>query len=167
MSHQGTFTLLLTKQDFKFSCAHFIVFGAERAELLHGHNYQVGVEIRGGSLSGEGLLIDLERFKTRIRKACARLDNRTLIPSRSAHLAVEQRAGGVEITFRDRRYRLPEGDVLILPEVNTSIEVLARVLWRELAQALEEPAATELGVNVSQTSGQSCWYRAPLRRPAS
>ncbi len=167
MSHHATFTILLAKQDFKFSCAHFIVFSAEHAELLHGHNYQVSVELSGRTLDDEGLLIDLARFKKRIRDACARLDTHTLIPSRSRHLEIARGDGSVEFTFRDRRYRFPEDDVLVLSEVNTSIEVLAKMLWGELATALEEPSVDELGVSVSQTSGQSCWYRAPIRPPAS
>lgn len=167
MSPPETFTLLLAKQDFKFSCAHFIVFGEDRAELLHGHNYQVAVEVEGSGLDDEGLLIDLARFKRKIRQACARLDSRTLIPSRSRHLSVERRQGGVEVTFRDRRYRFPEGDVVFLDEVNTSIEVLARMLWRQLAEELDATRVELLAVAVSQTPGQSCRYRAPIRRPAS
>lgn len=162
MNEKASFTLVLDKQDFKFSCAHFIVFGDQRAELLHGHNYRLGVELRGRALDGEGLLIDLERAKAAIREVCARLDSRTLVPSRNRHLAVERRAGGVEIVFRDRAYRFPEGDVLVLPEVNTSVEVLARMLWRELAAALAEPGIEEMGVAVSGTPGQTCWFRAPL-----
>ncbi len=55
----------------------------------------------------------------------------------------------------------------MLTEVNTSIEVLTRMLWGELAAALEEPAGDQLGVSVLQTTGQSCRYQASLRRPAS
>lgn len=163
MSDGATYTLILAKQDFKFSCAHFIVFDAERAELLHGHNYRLTVELRGRSLDGEGLLLDMARVKSLIRSACARLDNRTLVPGASRHVAVERRGGGVEVAFRDRRYRFPDDDVLILDEPNTSIEVLARMLWRELAAALDEPRVDELAVSVSQTRGQECRYRAPLR----
>lgn len=162
MSHPATFTFVLDKQDFKFSCAHFIVFAADRAELLHGHNYRLAVELSGQGIDEEGLMLDLERVKATIRAVCARLDSRTLVPTRSRHLAVERRDGSVEITFRERSYRFPEGDVLLLEQINTSIEVLARMLWQELAAALEEPGIEELAVSVSGTSGQACGYRAPL-----
>ena len=107
-------------------------------------------------------MLDLERVKATIRAVCARLDSRTLVPTQSRHLAVERRDGSVEITFRERSYRFPEGDVLLLEQINTSIEVLARMLWQELAAALEEPGIEELAVSVSGTSGQACGYRAPL-----
>lgn len=167
MSDDATFTLLLAKQDFKFSCAHFLIFDAERAELLHGHNYHVRVEMRGRSLNEEGLLADMAGAKRVIRAACARLDNRTLVPLKSHHLTIERRGGSVELTFGERSYRFPEADLFLLDEANTSIEVLSRMLWRELAEELDSPRIEELAVSVSQTAGQECWYRGPLRRPAS
>ena len=167
MNDEPTFTVLLAKQDFKFSCAHFLVFDAERAELLHGHNYQVRVELAGRSLDDEGLMVDLARLKSRIRRACARLDSRTLVPGRSRQLAVDRRDGGVAVRFRDRGYRFPEGDVLVLDEINISIEVLARMLWRELSEGLDEPRVEQLAVGVSQTEGQECWYRAAVPSSAS
>ncbi|MEM7582776.1 MAG: 6-carboxytetrahydropterin synthase [Acidobacteriota bacterium] len=162
MSGQTYFTLVLAKQDFKFSCAHFLVFDAEHAELLHGHNYQVEVELSGPSLNEEGLLADMARTKARIRRACARLDNHTLVPQRSPHVTVDRRADHVEIRFLERRYRFPLEDVVLLDQVNTSVEVLARMLWQQLAEGLDEPGVEELAVSVSQTSGQSCWYRARI-----
>ncbi len=162
MSQDPIFTLVLAKQDFKFSCAHFLVFDSDNAELLHGHNYQVSVELHGHSLNEEGLLADMARAKARIRRACARLDNRTLVPVRNRHLTVVRGDDHVEIRFRERCYRFPMADVVLLDQINTSVEVLARMLWRELVEGLDEPGVEELGVSVSQTSGQSCWYRAAV-----
>lgn len=163
MNDEATYTLRLAKPDFGFSCAHFIVFGADRAELLHGHNYRVSVEIRGRALDEEGLLIDLGEVKSMLRRACRRLDGRTLVPSGNRHLGVTARDGGVEVVFGERRYRFPAEDVLLLSETNTSIEILARMLWRELAAALRGPRIDELVVSVSQTRGQECSFRASVR----
>lgn len=159
----GTFTLVLAKEDFKFSCGHFTLFDAERAELLHGHNYQVAVELSGPALDDEELLVDFAAVKSKIRAACARLDSHTLVPARSRHLRVVEEGGSVEVAYRDRRYRLPTEDVILLPLANTSIEALARMLWRELASEVEWPAVEAMGVCVAETAGQSCWYRAPVR----
>lgn len=159
-----TFTLLLAKEDFKFSCAHFTLFGPDDAELLHGHNYQVGIEIEGTELDEEGLLVSFPPIKERIRSLCAQLDSYTLIPSESPHLEIESDAGDVQIRYGDRTYRLPAQDVRLLPIVNTSIEVMARMLWNDLTDGLELPGVDRLGISVSETAGQSCWYRAPLPR---
>lgn len=162
MREDGTTTLVLAKEDFKFSCAHFTIFGADRAELLHGHNYQMQVELAGRMLDDEGLLTDCERAKAAIRSLCSRMDNRILIPARSTHLQIAEADGSVELRFRDRSYRLPTGDVLLLPLVNTSIELLARMLWHDLVGEFDPRHVEALGVNVSETAGQSCWYHASL-----
>ena len=90
MSEAGTYTLILAKEDFKFSSAHFTLFGRETAELLHGHNYQVGVELSGRKLDNDGLLADFPSVKTTIRAFCERLDSKTLIPGESPHLQVRE-----------------------------------------------------------------------------
>lgn len=162
MSEQGIYTLILAKEDFKFSSAHFTLFGRETAELLHGHNYQVGVELTGPQLE-DGLLADFPSVKGTIRAFCERLDSKTLIPSESPYLQVREEDGGVEVIFDDRRYRFPSADVLILPLVNTTIEVFAKMLWLELVESVPLPGITELGVQVGETAGQSCWYRAALK----
>ena len=158
-----SYTLVLAKEDFKFSSAHFTLFSAETAEHLHGHNYQVQVEIVGRELDEEGLLVGFAEVKGAIRALCQAFDSRTLVPTRSPHLEIERREGNVAVRFRSRSYSFPEEDVVLLPTVNTSIELLARHLWRELARALPASGTVEgLGVNVRETAGQGCWYRAPL-----
>lgn len=165
-SSAPVFRLRLAKEDFKFSAAHFTLFPDGSAELLHGHNYQLTVELGGEDLDEVGLLCDLARLKVAIRAACEHLDERTLVPAESSALQVAPKDGGESLEFRcgERTYRLPAADVLLLPLVNTSIELLAEHLWRELA--VEARACgrglTDLSVEVAETAGQSCRYRAAL-----
>ncbi len=157
------FTIRLAKEDFKFSAAHFTLFPDGRAELLHGHNYRVRVRLAGRELGEEGILVDVARVKRRIRAACAALDERTLIPTETDRLAVARdESGGVEIWYGDRRYRVPEQDVVLLPLENVSMELLARRLWDEVADELTGTAVEELAVEVEETPGQSCEYRAAV-----
>lgn len=168
MSEDGNYTLILAKEDFKFSSAHFTLFGDHDAELLHGHNYQVGVELSGRNLGEEGLLADFPSVKGAIRSFCERLDSRTLIPGESPHLEISEQGGGVEVVFSDRRYLFPASDVLVLPVVNTTIEVFAKMLWLEVVATVPLPRIERLGVSVGETAGQSCWYRAtPTLLPES
>lgn len=160
---EGVYTLELAKEDFKFSCAHFTLFGPHEAELLHGHNYQVAVEIVGRHLDHEGMLASFLEVKTAIRAACRRLDSLTLIPALSHHLQIGESPGGVEVRFHDRRYVFPEKDVLLLPIANTSVELFARMLWQELVAKVPTHNLEALGVRVAETAGQSCWFRAPVR----
>jgi 6-pyruvoyltetrahydropterin/6-carboxytetrahydropterin synthase len=159
---RGTYTLRLAKEDFKFSCAHFTVFGPDEAELLHGHNYQVEIELTGKHLDEEGLLASFVEVKAAIRLACKRLDSKTLIPALSRHLDIRDRPQAVEVRYRDRLYVLPDQDVLLLPIANTSIELFARMFWQELVSSVDLSKLDSLGVSVAETAGQSCYFRAPL-----
>jgi len=156
------YRVILAKEDFKFSAAHFTLFGDGRAELLHGHNYRVRAELSGGGLDGEGLLVDIEAFKRVLRARCAGLDSRTLIPGESARVEWTRRdeadADAVEVRCGERRYRFPSADVLVLPLANTSIELLARMLWGELAPHLAGSRVESLAIAVEETAGQECWY---------
>lgn len=155
------YRIVLAKEDFKFACAHFTIFGDGRAELLHGHNYQVQVELSGSSLDEEGLLVDIDVFKKALRGLCARLDSRTLLPADSPRLQWTRDGGdegSIEVRFGARGYRLPAEDALLLPLVNTSIELLARMVWEEMAPQLRGSRVEHLAVAVEETAGQRCWY---------
>ncbi len=161
MSLRG-YQVVLTKEDFKFSVAHFTVFGADRAERLHGHNYRVSVFLAGKSTDSLGLLVNLEDLKQVIRRICADLDGKTLVPTDCSLLQVTRDAGRIDVCFGVRQYRFPEEDALLLPIVNTSIEELAFYIWKELAPSLDTSRVTELIVEVGETKGQSCRYGAAL-----
>lgn len=166
------FRIVLAKEDFKFSAAHFTLFAGGRAELLHGHNYRVQVELAGHELDEEGLLVDLESFKKLLRGVCAGLDSRTLLPGESARLDWRRDGDAIEVQCGERRYRFPSADTLVLPLANTSMELLARMIWGDLAAGLRREqgegetqsagAVDFLAVSVEESSGQRCWYEDRL-----
>lgn len=158
----SVFTLRLAKEDFKFSVAHFTVFGAEEGEALHGHNYRVTVEVAGHGLDELGLLVPVARLKQSIRAACRRLDDKTLIPERCPHLEIDIDGDVAVVRFAGRTYTLPAAEVRLLPLENTTIELLARLLWEELAPELRELPVHRLAVTVDETAGQGCRYEAAL-----
>ena len=158
MSALPRYRIVLAKEDFKFSAAHFTLWDGGGGELLHGHNYQVQVELAGAELDGAGLLADIERCKRSLRALCARLDSRTLLPAASDRLRCTRRGDVVEARLGDRCYSFPAADTLLLPLVNTSIELLARMLWHDLAPELRGSRVEVLAVAVEESPGQSCWY---------
>ena len=133
----SAFAIRLAKQDFKFSVAHFTIFGPESAEPLHGHNYRLALEVEGEAVNELGLLADCDRLKRAARAACAALDDKMLLAESSPHLAIGKsggRHGGngqatVAVRFADREYRFPEDEVLLLPVANVTMELLARWAW--------------------------------------
>ncbi len=156
-------TLRLAKPDFKFAAAHFTWFADGSAERLHGHNYRVGVTLTGAQLGADGMLVEARVVKDEVRRLCAALDERVLLPEASARVAIEARGGELEVRVAGRGYRIPAGDALRLPIPNVTVECLAQHLWRELARAFPGLAADALAVEVAESEGQSAVYEAPLR----
>lgn len=156
------YRIVLAKEDFKFSAAHFTLFANGGAELLHGHNYRVRVELAGSDLDGEGLLLDIESFKRELRRLCSALDSRTLIPGESRRLCWSRDGDAIDVRCGERTYRFPAADTLLLPLANTSIELLARMLWGDLAPHLAGSRVDVLAVSVEESAGQRCWYEERL-----
>ncbi len=156
------FTLRLAKQDFKFSVAHFTIFGVDRAEPLHGHNYQLALELEGDTVDEHGLLADCDRFKRAARAVCAALDDKVLLAADSPYVAISAGDGNLSVRFADREYRFPEPETLRLPLANVSMELLARWVWERLAREAVGTAVRALTVEIEETPGQLCRYRKAI-----
>ena len=159
----GTYSLRLGKEDFKFSAAHFTVFGEDEAEALHGHNYRLTVEMTGSEVDELEFMVPMAAAKRDIRAQCAALDEKVLLPAECPLLQLEQ-GETVTVTFGQRRYELPSSEVVLLPVANVTVEALARLLWQRLTDrwgSLRDRVET-LEVTVAETRGQSASYRRNL-----
>ncbi len=162
MSASTRFTLRLAKSDFKFAAAHFTWFADGSAERLHGHNYRVSVAVSGERLAADGMLVEARLVKDEVRKLCAALDERVLLPEPGAAVAIAAHGAEVEARVAGRTYRFPEGDVVRLPLPNVTVEGLALHVWRELARALARLPLDSLAVEIAESDGQSAQVEAKL-----
>ena len=154
-----TYSLLLEKEYFKFSCAHFLIFPNGEKERLHGHNYHVRCEI-SGELTDKGILIDFIQVKPFIRELCDYLDEHWIIPEHNSILTYNHRDDGhTEVQFNDMKYLAPSEEIIVLPINNTSAENLAawfaRSLHSKLVDEFGSMRVKMLRIYVSETSGQS------------
>ena len=155
------------KEYFKFSAAHFLIFPDGEAERLHGHNYHVQVEVES-ALTQHGLVLDFKLVKPIVRELCNQLDEHFLVPGEHPVLSARSdAAGSIEVRYRERRYLVPEADVIVLPINNTSSENLAAWLGRELLARIAERfpgvEVERLRVGVEETSGQRGVYECRPR----
>ena len=172
MDHEATdprasnaaFGAELAKEDFKFSAAHFTLFGPERAEGLHGHNYRVEVAFWGAALDDLGFLADFAAVKRAIRGLCAAWDEKILIASDAPFLEVERAGESVEIRYADREYRVPAKETELLPIRNITVEALSLLFWQRLASEAcwRDSSVHRLRVAIAETSGQGASYSADL-----
>ena len=156
------FTIEVAKDYFNFASAHFLIFANGRREPLHGHNYQVSVAMEG-ELDGAGIVLDFITFKPLVKAICDNLDHRTLIQTKSPAITVEERGREVEITYKKQRLLLPRGDVILLPVINTSTELLAEHIAKQIRQRVRKQFAqtkiTSMEVGVEEARGQRGFFR--------
>jgi 6-pyruvoyltetrahydropterin/6-carboxytetrahydropterin synthase len=154
------YTVHLAKELFKFSCSHFTILSAEHAERLHGHNYQVRVDITVAKVdSALGFAFDFNSVKPLIRKICESLDERILLPAQSPYLKIKTAGAQVEASFGKKNYSFPADDTLVLPLSNITSEELARYICeRLLSEMTALPHWTSVAVQVEETLGQSVTY---------
>lgn len=163
------YRISLAKENFKFSCSHFTIFGSTEAERLHGHNYYVLVDLELTSLDQElGMAFDFNLVKPVIRRVADSLDELVLLPSRSNHLKIEAKADRVRATFATgKMYDLPAEDVKILPVVNVTSEELARFFAEELTEELkkvkEAARIRSISIGIEETRGQTVYFEQPFK----
>lgn len=151
-------TLHLAKQNFKFSAAHFLIFDENRAERLHGHNYQVKVDL--GLPSEEewkalGFFVDFTVFKKEIKETLDLWDEMVLLPKDHPDMKIEAREKSLEVHFRDRFYVFPANEVVLLPLTNTSVEQLSKWLAEKFYHRFSAHQVKGVRVFVEETQGQS------------
>jgi 6-pyruvoyltetrahydropterin/6-carboxytetrahydropterin synthase len=150
------FTIHLAKEPFKFSCSHFTILSPEKAERLHGHNYQLRVDIEVDHVDPKlGFAFDFNAVKPMIRSFCDELDERILIPTKSPFLKLIEAGETLDVRFGSKQYSFPLIDTLRLPLTNITTEELARFAWQRLAVDFkDQPRWTSLLVHVEETRGQ-------------
>ena len=152
----------LSKEYFKFSAAHFLIFPDCTSERLHGHNYRVQCEVEA-RLTRFGLVLDFKEIKPVVLALCDELDEHWLVPGEHPVLTHAQRPDGVtEVRYGKLYYAAPTCDVIVLPINNTSSENLAtwfgRELHRRIAARFEDLDMMRLRVSIEETSGQAGVY---------
>ena len=154
------YTIHLAKEPFKFSCSHFTILSSEHAERLHGHNYQMRVDISLDKVDPKlGMAFDFNAVKPKIRMICDELDERILLPTNSPYLKISEEGAQLRAVFNQKTYVFPAEDCLRLPLTNVTSEELSRYMCERLFAMLKEQSFwTSIQVEVEETRGQSVSY---------
>ena len=159
----------ITKDYLVFSAAHFITYAGDICERLHGHNYRVAVEVHG-PLDENHYVVDFIAVRKTLEQIIQAWDHHMLLPTRHPEIRVLHSSDTsygeqVEVTFRDRRWMFPREDCVLLDIPNTTTELLAELIGKQLQAAIETETSTrpsEIRVAVDENHGQwGVWrYRA-------
>ena len=158
----STYKIHVSKDYLLFCAAHFITYDGV-CEPLHGHNYRASVTLEGDTQADQ-LVFNFVTLKRALRQLVDQLDHRTLLPATNPHFTLSHANHEITVNVGDRRYVLPEADVLVLPIPNTTAELLAKYLADQLRAVLSEAAnLTACEMTVDEVEGQSATYREVWR----
>lgn len=157
-----SFSIEVAKDYFNFASAHFLIFSNGQREPLHGHNYQVSI-VMEGELDPAGVVLDFISFKPLVKRICDGLDHRTLIQTASPVITLRQRPHEIELRYKQQKIILPRQDVLLLPLINTSTELLAEYvagqIRRRVRRNFPKSQIRYLEVGVEEARGQRGFFR--------
>ncbi|MCS6838612.1 MAG: 6-carboxytetrahydropterin synthase [Bdellovibrionaceae bacterium] len=156
------------KQNLKFSSAHFLIFDAQRAERLHGHNYQLSLQIWFPSekldQSQLGYLINFSQLKMQLKSLVDLWDEKVLLPQFNQEFKVsEYNAETWLVHFRNRVYAFPKEEVVWLPVTNTSVESLSRILAHNCFLQLKDSGFKKLEIFLEETPGQGASFEIEIK----
>lgn len=150
------FHVSLEKDNLVFSAAHFITFNGDVCESLHGHNYRVKCEVFG-PLDENGYVVDFIALRDALAEIVAALDHHVVLPTQHPLIKVAQDDDEVLVTFREKRWIFPLDNCVMLPIANTTAELMAEYIGRQLMDRTREKfgnSITKLTVAVDENRGQ-------------
>lgn len=160
------FSVTVAKEYLTFSAAHFITLAGHQCESLHGHNYRVGVTVSGTVDLDSGFVVDFGVIKEVVKPLISAVDHRVLLPSRNAKLEFREEGDLLVVIYRGaHRFTFPRAHVALVPVTDTTAELLAEYLARQVGEGLAAQGlatVTELQLEVEESVGQSAGYRIEL-----
>jgi 6-pyruvoyltetrahydropterin/6-carboxytetrahydropterin synthase len=158
---EAQFSIKVYKQYFNFAASHFMIFENGTREPLHGHNYRVMFRGVAPQLSGD-MVFDFLDIKPIIRDLCNTLDHKLIIPKDHPLIRIDCSEKNTVITTPDEcQFSIPTTDVLLLPILNSSAELIAVHISQEVRRIVFEKYQfkfSELEIEVEETPGQSAVY---------
>lgn len=99
-----------------------------KCSRIHGHNYQIEVEVEG-TLNEKKMIVDFSELKNTIKSILKPLDHKLLLPLYNKDFNIVQTEKEILLTTCEgKKYRFPKEDVELLPLEATTAELLAPYL---------------------------------------
>ena len=159
----ATRKVTVERNRLRFAAAHMATFAGD-CEPLHGHNYDVTIELEG-ELTEDSWVWDFGAVKRAGRAICEELDHHFLLQRNSRHLSITELADSWTVAFGERSYTFPGSDVYSLPIENTTAECISEWFAGRLIAALQKQGATHLrkvSVGIEEMPGQAGWYTVEM-----
>lgn len=134
------FAVTIHPGELRFNAAHFITYNGT-CENLHGHNFHVRVDARGGTTSNQ-LVVDFMLMTGIVAEICDELHDKVLLASEGNEVQIEENDEMLHIECYDKRFVLPARNCYMIPVSNTTAELIAWYISERLLTSLHQHAAT-------------------------
>jgi 6-pyruvoyltetrahydropterin/6-carboxytetrahydropterin synthase len=150
-------TIEISKEDLKFSGAHFTIFSATERERLHGHNFKVRASVVA-PVDENGMCFNYQEIKSRLRKLCSSLDEYVLLPGQSPHMQINQEGPMYIAHFNGESMSFLTSDTQVLDIRNTTVEEFSHYILQQLVNADNFFADNDVhSMTIAVSSGDGQW----------
>ena len=164
MSHRLT-TIDISKEDLKFSVAHFTIFSSTERERLHGHNFKVRASVVA-PVDENGMCFNYQEIKTRLRALCKSLDEYVVLPGNSPHLQISENEQNYCVTFNGENMTFLRSDTRVLDIRNTTVEEFSNYIVQQLVNRDNFFQANDVhSLTIAVSSGDGQWGASSWQRP--
>jgi 6-pyruvoyltetrahydropterin/6-carboxytetrahydropterin synthase len=155
--------VIVERNTLRFAAAHFATFEGD-CESLHGHNYDVTIEVEG-ELTEDSWVVDFRLLKEIGRSICKELDHKFLLQRESKVLEIDAGMSNWKVRFQERGWVIAKSDVAALPIDNTTAERLAQWFAGRVREEISSQGPANLRsitVGIEEMPGQSAWWTEDL-----
>ena len=162
----SNFRVEVSKDYLVFASAHFITFHGHQCEALHGHNYRLRVAVEGEIDPEVSFVVDFSVVKKIAKQVLEPIDHKVLLARDNPKLAYREENDRVHVDYFGKAYfTFPKKDCAVLPIANTTAEMLAQYLAKEMKCAFLKTGIQtlrKLEVEVEENYGQAAIYSESL-----
>lgn len=157
-NNHHSISVAIDKIAAHFSASHALI-SDDIEEGLHGHNYQVGIEIEGKPDSDD-IIIDFLYLDKMLNNLLSEWDHYVLLPSNNPNMEINVRENNLDIEYGIRFYSIPNDEVKVLDCTNVTTEALTRLLGEKVQNQLKETEFWQRIERINITIWETSCYRA-------
>lgn len=155
---ETSISVALDKVSAHFSASHALI-SDDYEEGLHGHNYQVEVEVKG-KIDDNNIIIDFVFLENLLSEILTTWDHYVLIPSKNRYLEINENKDNLDLKYGDRYYSIPKTEIKLLNCTNVTTEALARLLGERIRLNLKKEIFWDRIRAIKITIWETSFYRA-------
>lgn len=158
---ENSSSIAIDRVSAHFSASHALITD-HFEEGLHGHNYQVELEIEG-TTDDDNVLIDFIFLENLLHQALSTWDHYILLPSQNKRIKIRENEDNIEFEYGSRFYSIPKTEIIFLDCKNVTTETLAQLLTEKMSDLLKEESFWKRIQSIKVTIWETSTYRASYR----